>query len=161
MAIGIHKAPLYLTYKWSWLFTFISALLQFRWGINLVITQKKSDTFTPSPLFYASNTQWHDPPSLMNYILKPLPPSLPNKTPSPSFLWMAVKIWRILYATYRLKCSEQLSSREGPTELSFLVILHFCAQAGYIGVNKKCSLVKMNHRYFRAGMSQVPLIWAC
>ena len=33
---------------------------------------------------------------------------------SPSFLWVAVKIWRILYARYRLKCSEQLSSREGP-----------------------------------------------
>ena len=31
-------------------------------------------------------------------------------------------------------------------EQSFLVKLHFCAQAGNIRVYKKCNLVKMNHR---------------
>ena len=33
------------------------------------------------------------------------------------------------------------------TELSFLPNCTFCAQAGYVGVYKKCSLVKMNQRY--------------
>ena len=32
------------------------------------------------------------------------------------------------------------------TELSFLSNCTFCARAGYIGVYKKCSLIKMNHR---------------
>ena len=32
------------------------------------------------------------------------------------------------------------------TEVSFLSNCTFCAQAGYIEVYKKCSLIKMNHR---------------
>ena len=31
------------------------------------------------------------------------------------------------------------------TEVSFLSNCTFCARAGYIGVYKKCSLIKMNH----------------
>ena len=77
--IEMRATNLYLANRWTE-FEMLSTPHRFLYlvmfslgGIHLVITQKNRPFLTPSPPFYASITQWLDPPSIMNYAL-PYPP---------------------------------------------------------------------------------------